>query len=787
MAAKKPVAKKAVAKKAAPKKALRKKPVASLNIVGKSPKRLDSYEKATGITRYVDDLTVDGMLIAYVVTSPWAHAILESVDVSKARKAKGIHAVLTAENLGETNEISVAFGDQPLLATDKLRSFADRVAIIAAESREDAKAAAKLITIKGKELKGVFDPLSALKKGAPKIHKKGNIAAHQVVRKGDIEKAKKLAKFVIKREFTTNYQEHAYLETQGMIAFPETEGEVVIKGSMQCPYYIQKAIANLLSLSQNQVRVIQTPTGGAFGGKEDYPSEVAGVAAVLARETGRPVKLIYTREEDMAWSSKRHRTTLHHTIYARKDGRLLGIEAKNYFDAGGYAGLTPIVSERGNSSTGLPYLIPHVQVDTMSVYTNNAFGGAFRGFGAPQVTFALEQLMDELAAEVGVSPLEIRRINFLKTGDRLPTNIVLRDDVWAQESQDLAVKRARFEAKQKTYQKENAKNPEILKGIGIAAMSYGCCLHAGGQHLEGSGALVQVHPDGSVSVSIGGAEIGQGAFSAMAQIAAEGLGVDYERVRVRPTDTATVPDSGPTVASRTTVMSGNAVVDACSRIYPRLLAVAAKELGVNKNKVELKGGKIFVDGKRRKMSVDTLIATAYLQKVTLTESGWYAPPAKKWDRKTGNGEAYAVYAYASMIAEVSVDTLTGQVKVDKMTAVHDVGKAISYEGTVAQVHGGVVQGMGWAIMENMVLDHGKILNPNFTDYQIPTAMDVPEIDVALIEEAYEDGPYGAKGIGEPSLIPVAAAIANAVADATGTRIYDLPLTPERVKMAMDNQ
>ncbi|MEE8408661.1 MAG: xanthine dehydrogenase family protein molybdopterin-binding subunit [Myxococcota bacterium] len=754
-------------------------------VVGKSPPRLDGLGKARGSTRYVDDLALPHGLVGYVVTSRHAHAEIESIDVSEARAVPGVVAVVTADDVPGENQIGVIVDDQPLLVVDRVRSLADRIALIAACSREAAASAAALVRVVAKPLPGVFDPVAALDKGAPKLHPKGNLHAKMISRKGDLRKARKAADIVVENTYTTGHQEHAYLETNGIIAEPVADGGMLIKGSMQCPFYAQKSVARVLGVPHASVRAVQIATGGGFGGKEDYPSELAACAALLARVTGRPVRLVYRRDEDFAWSSKRHATVIKHALYAKNDGTLLGMKVEIYVDAGAYGGLSKVVAERANASAGGPYAIEHVEVDTYVVYTCNPFGGAFRGFGAPQVTFALESQIDALACRLGTDPGKLRFQNFVELGGRTPTDEVLEAKPWAAETLEIARRRCGWSSRRKEVAAHNSDNPDVRRGIGTATMSYGCCLHAGGQHLDGSASLVQVHPDGSVSVSIGGTEIGQGAFQVMAQLCAETLGVTLDRIRVTDTDTLAVPDSGPTVASRTTIMSGNAVLDAARQIRSRLIEVAADELGSARRKIDLRAGRVLCDGRKTKLSVADLIGRCYVRKVNLTQSGWYAPPPKTWNFERGRGQPYTLYCYATMIAEVSVDTVTGLVTLDKMTAVHDVGRAIFPAGLEGQIQGGIVQGMGYATMEHLAVHEGRILNPGFTDYLLPTSLDVPEIDIALIEEPYEDGPYGAKGIGEPSLIPVAAAIANAVADALGFRLYDLPLTPERVKMAWE--
>lgn len=752
--------------------------------VGTAAPRVDAEDKVTGRAQYVDDLDFPGLLHAKVVTSAHPHAEVLAVDTAEAERVPGVFAVMTAKDIPGENQVGVATADQPLLVEKKARMLADRIALVAAETPEAAAAGAAAVTIRYLELPVVPDVDAALAPGAPPIHDHGNLLAKKQVLKGDMAEGWRDAATVVERTYTTGYQEHAYLENNGVLAVPEPDGAMTVYASAQCPFYIQKAVARVLGLDLAHVRCIQSTTGGAFGGKEDYPSEPAACAALLSWKTGRPVKLVYSRAEDIAWSSKRHPMKVVHKLAARKDGTLCAVQIGLYSDAGAYNGLSSVVAERANATACGPYRVPNVRVDTWVVYTNGLFGGAFRGFGSPQVTFAMESQLDELAERLQISPAEIRRKNLLRVGDATATSQVLSESVGALATLEAAVERSGFEEKRRAYAAFNRTSRHKRKGIGIGCCMYGCCLHAGGQFLEGSGSLVHVRADGSVMVAIGGTEIGQGAFTVMAQLCAEELGVPLDRVRVTAVNTDLVPDSGPTVASRTTVMSGNAVLDAARKLRQKVLAVASEKLDVPVEKLEIRDGVIGVRDGLKRVAFQEIAKACYDRKVNLTAEGWYAPPRKEWNEQMGVGEAYAVYCFATQVAEVEVDTRSGRVRVTKVTAVHDVGKAINRAGVEGQVEGGIVQGMGYAIMEELKTKDGRCLNPNFTDYLIPSALDVPEIETILVEDPYSRGPYGGKGVGEPSLIPIAAALANAVSFATGVRFTHIPITPERLLLTL---
>src|SRR5262245_57376452 len=758
----------------------------SLSVVHQPAPRVDAVDKVRGFTRYVDDFDFPGLLYCKVVTSAHAHAEVLSIDISEAAASDGVFAAITAKDIPGENQIGVATADQPLLVESKARMMADRLALVAADTLEHAREAARKVKVQYRPLPVVADVDVALAANAPAIHERGNTVAKKQVIKGDMDAGWAKAKHVLERTYTTGYQEHAYLETNGVIAVPEQDGMLTIYASAQCPFYIQKAVARILGKDLASIRCIQAATGGAFGGKEDYPSEPAACAALLAMRTNRPVKLIYDRAEDMAWSSKRHPMKIVHKLGVDAEGRITACQVGLYCDAGAYNGLSAVVAERANATALGPYRVDSVRVDTWVLYTNNLFGGAFRGFGAPQVTFAMEAQLDEAAARVGISPAEIRRRNLLKVGDATATGQVLPESVGALETLEAAVARGRYEERRREFDAFNAGSAAVKKGVGIGCCMYGCCLHAGGQFLEGSGSLVHVRPDASVNVAIGGTEIGQGAFTVVAQLVAEELGCLLEQVHVVPVNTDLVPDSGPTVASRTTVMSGNAALDAARQLRARMLEVVAQKLDAPKEKLLARLGEISVEGGLKRLSFKDAAKACYERKLNLTAEGWYAPPRKEWNEAMGLGEAYSVYCFACQIAEVTVDLRSGRVTVDHVTAAHDVGRAINPAALIGQVEGGVVQGMGYAIMEELKMSEGRCLNPNFTDYLIPSTVDAPAIDTLLVELPYSRGPYGAKGVGEPSLIPIAAAIANAVSLACGRRFTHIPLTPERLLLALED-
>jgi CO/xanthine dehydrogenase Mo-binding subunit len=485
--------------------------------------------------------------------------------------------------------------------------------------------------------------------------------------------------------------------------------------------------------------------------------------------------LIYRRDEDIEVTSKRHASIVRAIHGADSDGTLRAVQVEYLIDGGAYATLSPVVLFRGVVHAVGPYRCPNVDVQGYALATNNVPAGAFRGFGSPQVLFAAERQMDELARALQMDPFELRRRNLLHAGDVTVTGQYLPNSVGAVETLDQAC--AALEAHPPH---DITLKPGEVYGRGVSTIYYGVGLGSGGEHMARAGAVVQINEDGSVTCAVGTTEIGQGMRTVLCQIAAETLGVRMDRVSLLASDTTRVPDSGPTVASRATTMSGRAVVAAAEQLRGRLLAAAAGRLGVAVHTLSLRDEKVAVQGKASGLTYTECIECCAAERVSLSAEGWYHPPHLEFDWSTGQGDAYAVYAYATNIAEVAVDRGTGTVRVLRIIAAHDVGKAVHPAGVEGQIEGGTLQGLGYALLEEVINENGRILNPQFSTYIIPTLCDVPEIIPVIVEDPYPDGPYGAKGFGEQPLMGIAPAVANAVCQALDIHLYELPLTPERV-------
>ncbi len=750
-----------------------------MTTIGKKVKRVDAIQKVKGESKFVSDYEFKGMLYGALVLSKRARARVKSINTDEAKKIKGVKAVLTYEDIPGENQLGEVVEDMPCLVPvgGEVRYFGDVVALVAAESQQIANMAANAVVVEYEDLPAVLSIEESLKNEI-KVHESGNILTSKKIRKGNVEDGFNQADMIIEDDFFADYQEHAYLETQGIFAVPEPNG-MVIYGSMQCPYYVQNAVPKVLGIPMNSVRIIQSDTGGAFGGKEDVPSYVAAQCALLAYHTKKPVLLSYSREVDIQFTSKRHPIKSHYKVGFKKDGKLVAMEIKAHMDVGAYATLSPIVMYRSLVHAAGAYDVENVKVDIDGVYTNKVPCGAFRGFGSPQVLFAVESIMDEAAKRLGIDPIDLRLKNALKVGSRTSTDHLLTESVGALETITHAVKISDYENLKRSVSEFNSKNRFKKRGIGVSHIIYGVALGAAGQPLDAAGALVQVHRDGSVSVHVGNTEMGQGMKTVLAMIAAETLGQKLEKIHVENTDTSYVQDSGPTVASRATLFSGNAVKEACENVKSRIISVFSKIKNVDEEEVTIKDGMIFTNDE--KMSFEEIVGICYNSNVELLSNGWFKSPKLTWDPKTGLGEAYLTYSYATQIVVVEVDLLTGQTSVVNAFTSHDVGRSLNPVGLTGQVEGGFVQGMGYAIYEQIKMKDGKILTDNFSTYIIPTINDIPQsIKIDFVEDEFSQGPFGAKGIGEPSLMPTPAAVANGISNAIGKRVKRIPATQEYV-------
>jgi len=742
----------------------------SPELIGKGVPRPDAVDKVRGEARYVDDLTFPGMLYGAVVRSEQPHARVADIDASSARDEPGFVALITAEDIPGENVVSVVYDDQPALADGTVRYVGEPIALIVAETRRAARNAAQRVAISYDLLTVVSDPLAALAPDAPAIVRDpraaeggGNLFNEMNLRKGNVDPAFAAADVVLEAEYDTGYQEHAYIEPQGAIAIPDEGGALTIYGSMQCPFYVQKAVARVVDRPMSKVRVIQASTGGAFGGKEDVPSLVCSLAALMALEVRRPVKLVYDRAEDISTTSKRHPAHVRYRTAARQDGTITAVDVQITLNAGAYQTLSSAVLWRSLVTAAGPYRVPNVRVNARSVATNTVPNGAFRGFGSPQVIFPHEAQMDRLADRLGMDRLELRRRNVLHEGDRTSTDHALTGSVGAAETLERAAVLAEWHDRLERVAGFNRQHEERKRGVGVATVMYGVGLGGKAPFLDKAGATMKLEFDGSVAVAIGTVEMGQGLTTAVQQVAAAALAIPIDQVHIAPIDTTRVPDSGPTVASRGTMMSSLAVLDAARKLNERVARVA-DDLGIAPTAIPKEWKRIASE--------------FWMRNLDPAVEGWASTEPVSWDPRTGLGDAYPVYAYATHIAEVECDAATGETTVVDYVAVHDSGTILNRTLAVGQVQGGVAQGIGFALMEDIPQRDGRLVVNGLTTYRLPTVRDVPSAPaVDFVEAAFDAGPYGMKGIGEVPLMAAHAAVACAVGHATGTHPVRYPLDP----------
>ena len=726
--------------------------------IGKSVPRKEGREKVTGCARYVDDLTFPDMLHGVTVRSPAPRGRIREIRF-EGDIPWGEFTIVTAQNIPGKNCIALLIEDQPCLADGVVNHCEEAIVLLAHHDKYLLEEARRCVRVEIEPLPAIFSMGDSLARKEI-IWGRDNIFKAFYVEKGNVNSAWAGADYIVEGEYETGAQEQLYIEPQGVIAqFSAAEG-VTVWGSLQCPYYVHKALVILFGLPKDRVRVIQTETGGGFGGKEEYPSMIAAHAALLAQKSGRPVKIIYDRAEDMVATTKRHPSKTRHRTALTRDGKIQAMDIDFMVDGGAYETLSPVVLSRGTIHAAGPYHCANVRINSRAVATNAPPHGAFRGFGAPQSVFALERHLDRVAVAIGMAPDELRRRNFIREGQTLAVGQVVKEKVDMNGLLDRAFALSGYHAKRKRFAEENPRGA-IKKGIGFASFLHGAGFTGSGEEYLASEVAMEAMRDGSVQVLAGSTEMGQGTNTIFSQIAADALGLDCDCIKILQPDTAQVPNSGPTVASRTAMIVG------------KLVETAA--LGLKKNLLDsglLKPDDGAADFARACRAY--IVAHGALKSFVKYEH----PRDLHWDDEHYRGDAYGAYAWAVYVAEVSVDRRTAEVRVDDFVAVQEVGKVINPALAAGQIEGGVAQGIGFALYENVVWQEGRMVNAQMTNYLMPTSMDLPPIRVFFEEIPYERGPAGAKGIGELPLDGTAPAIANAIAHATGADVRQIPITPE---------
>jgi CO/xanthine dehydrogenase Mo-binding subunit len=738
-----------------------------VGIVGTSVPRLEGRVKVTGEAQYVDDMVLPGMLFGATVRSRIPRGKIKNITFGPGVDWNEF-VIVSAQDIPGKNCIALIEDDQPCLAGELINHPEEPILLLAHSDRHLLASAVAAVSAECDSLPAVFT-IEESERQTEIIWGTDNRFKSYLIEKGNVEDIWAKADFIVEGEYTTGAQEQLYIENNGMIATFEQKQGITVWGSLQCPYYVHKSLVKLFDLPAERVRVVQMETGGAFGGKEDYPSMIAGHAALLARKSGKPVKIIYDRMEDMVATTKRHPSRTRHRTAVNKDGTILGGEIDFTIDGGAYKTLSPVVLSRGAIHAGGPYYWPSIRIVAKAVATNTPPQGAFRGFGAPQSLFAMERHMNRIAQVVGLSPLEIRRRNFLKPGQTTTTGQTVKEEIDLSKLLDRGLELSDYHAKKRKFAKENAGNGS-KKGIGIATVLHGAGFTGSGERYLASVVGVEARADGSVRVLVSSTEFGQGTNTVLCQITAEALRLRYEDVGIARPDTQEVPNSGPTVASRTVMVVGKLVQSAAIGIKQTLIAKGLLRDSYSPEE--------FRSACRAYVAVHG----------TFRSLAQYEQPENiVWDEEKYQGSAYAAFAWAVYVAEVTVDMTTYGVSVDDFVALQEVGKVLHPILAEGQIIGGVAQGIGFALYEKVVWEKGRMQNGQMTNYIMPTSADLPNICVYFEELGNQHGAYGAKGIGELPMDGPAPAVVNAIEDALGVRFDSIPLLPEDIFAALSER
>ncbi len=785
---------------------LAREPVAG-SLIGQRIAKMDAPEKASGRTRYVHDIELPGQLHAAILRSARVHARIVRIDTAAARALPGVHAVLTAADVPDQRPIGVAKDHLPL-KRDRVRSERDEIAAVAADSEAIALAALRLIVVEYEDLPVVADAEAALAPGAPLVHppiagaatgapvglagRADNIAMRFDYGHGDVAQGEAESAVVVEDVFELHYVTHCCLGVSGVIAEFDAKGNLLLYSNTQVPFLHKREFAEILAMDPGRIRIIQPPIGGGFGSKLDiYPFEV--ICVFLARATGRPVKLVFSREEEFLASPTRQPVRLTLRSGCKGDGNLTFRSVHTLHDNGAYTSwgaTTPFVMMQTFSSL---YRVPNCDYHTVAVYSNNPYAGSFRGYGNLQATFAVEAHMDKMAEAIGMDPLEFRLKNAQVPGEVTGQGMVFRSCGF-QDCLRTAAARSDFQRKHREYAaqrnapgaiKREAGSSALRRGVGIASM-----LHVGGgakiYPSDGCGTILKLDDFGHVTLITGASEIGQGSETVLSQLVCEELGLPMTAVTVVNNDTDITPWDVGVHASRTTFIAGNSAIGAARKAKAKILAAAAPRFDCTPETLELRGGNIVraASGEKLTELARFLRGLHFSDRAELVMTSFYYEPPSVHQDKGFKGDVSAAYAWAAQVVEVEVDTDTGAVRMVRVTAAHDVGRVLNRLGIEGQIEGGIVMGQGYALTESLVVEGGRIRNPNFRDYKLVTAPEIPEMDIAFIESMDGEGPQGAKGVGEAPAICIAAATANAIYNATGVRITSLPFTPERVYRAL---
>ncbi len=751
-------------------------------MVKKHGRRVDVLAKITGKAQYTNDMSFPHMLYATTVRCPNPHAKIISIEREQAEQYPGVVMVITADNIPG---IPSQYKQKPILVPEVVRYEGEGVALVVAKSKVIAAEAAKLVKVIYEELPAVTSSEAALEKDAPKIYDDGNLLCKYKAGKGDVEEGFKEADYIFNKEYRTQRVDHTPLETEAAIAIPTTEG-ITVYSPTNDAYKARLLIAETLGLRENQVRFITPAIGGSFGAKNYDAGLLGSRAALAAMLTGKPVKMIFTREESIIEGTKRHPYICKYKVGVTKAGRITAMEIDLIGDGGAYLSKSHPVATRTLIEASGPYNIDNVKSNVILAFTNNTYSDAMRGFGSPQVDYASEVLLDEIACELGYDPLEFKKMNHIKENDISGVGQVMTD-VSLGKCVSEAEKASNWKERKEELASERKKGGSKVKGIGFALLHRGEAFGAAGQGIDTAEVQLLVNNDGGITILSSMADVGMGGHTMMVNVIMETLGVKRERVVMAPVDTSYVPNSGPSSATRGTMVIGNAARLAAEEVKDKLATIAAEVLGVLKEELVFNNEQIYSPGKADEhVNYQDMINEIFARGQTPSGRGWYTVSGLDWDRANGFGEAYLSYAYGAAVTEVEVDLETGQVSVDKFIAVHDVGHAFDKNEVIGQINGGVSMAVGMALFEDVDSKKGHIKNTNFDKYLIPTSLDMPEMNSIVVEVPTKTGPFGARGLGEPTACTAAPAIINAIYDATGIRIRELPASLETMMQELKN-
>ncbi|WP_313800312.1 molybdopterin cofactor-binding domain-containing protein [Cytobacillus sp.] len=752
----------------------------SLNWVGKRVKRIDGPEKVTGELKYMTDYHFENMAWGKVLRAKYPFAKIHSIHTEKARQLPGVICVLTHEDIPGFNGFGIVVPDQPVLASDIVRCTGDAVALVAAETQEIAEQALRLIEVEYEPLEAVTDAEQAMAETAPKLHPDGNIHSHVKIKNGDTEKAFKEADIIIENTFYSPRQMHAFIETEGGWGVMDEEGLITIRCPGQYAYRDRMQIARALAYNPERIRVISSPIGGAFGGKDEITVQI--YLALLAMNTnGRPVKIHLSREESVIAGIKRHPFKVQMRTAAKNDGTLLANEVRAVADTGAYASLGGAVIALAIEHSCGPYKIPNVNLEGFCVYTNNGISGAFRGFGVNQVCIGIETHLDMIAEELQMDPIDIRKKNVYHQGEHSSLGHVVKTSVGTYKTLEVAEHCDLW--KNRSQYKQEASEPWKKRGVALATSFHGIGMGIG---LPDYGsATIELLADGTFLVAVGCEEIGGGNGTAYAQVAAEILNCDISRIKIVQGDTAKTLDGGTVTASRSTYTGGRAVAAAAPNMIKLLTSAVADILQVPLSDVIVQRG--CLTAKEEYVTYEEIYEYLFNRHKPTKVEGHFLLPKEKAEIKGSGGAPHHLYGYLTHVVMVEVDTLTGETEVLRVVSIPDAGIVINPQGLEGQAEGGAVMGIGYTLYEDVIIEDGFHKTRNFTDYIIPTIRETPVIETFPVEDEEQTGPFGAKGIGEVVMIPIIPAIMSAIYDATGARIYQLPATPERIFNALKNE